>query len=110
GTPGNQPEPGVSIDAEPVEEGLVAAPRGADAHLEVEEDLIAELLLQLSAGRRADLLDLVASLADQDPFLRFGLGPDVGLDADQLVVTGLDLGDLDLHRVRKLLAGAHTHS
>ena len=68
----------ISLDAEAVEHVLVAAPAAAHADLEVEVDLGAELAFQRAAGGGADLPDLRSALADQDPLLRLGLGPDLG--------------------------------
>src|SRR6185312_5334213 len=67
-----------SVDAEPVEQRLVAAPVLPDANLEVEEDLSAELALELAPGRGADLPDHPPPLADQDRLLGLRFGPDVG--------------------------------
>ena len=94
------------LDPEPVEQALVPAPVLANPDLEVEEDAAAELALELGAGRRADLLDLAAARADQDPLLGLGLRPDVGVDLDDPVLAVGDLGDLDLDRVGQLVAGA----
>jgi hypothetical protein len=46
------------LDPQPVEQALVAAPLGAGADVEVQEDLGAELALELGSGGGADLLDL----------------------------------------------------
>src|SRR3954451_23918057 len=97
------------FDPQAVKQVLVAAPVLADAHLEVEVDAGAELGLQRAAAGGADLTDLGAALADQDPLLRLGLGPDLGLDDHQPVVARLDLQHRDLNRVRDLLPGAVKH-
>src|SRR4051794_40025210 len=93
------------LDAQAIEEALVLAPALAHAHLQVEEDLAAELALELGARRGPDLLDLAAAGTDQDALLRLGLGPDVRLDLDDAVVSVVHLGDLDLDGVRQLVAG-----
>src|SRR4051812_9117970 len=83
------------LDAEAVEQILVATPVLADAHLQVEVDAGAELGLKRPARGGADLADLDAALADQDALLRLGLGPDLGLDDHQPVVARLDLEHRD---------------
>ena len=55
------------------EEALVLAPLGLVAHAEVEEDLAAEELLEIEPRRGADGLDLLPSLADQDPAVAVAL-------------------------------------
>src|SRR4051812_3793329 len=98
-----------SFDSETVEQALVAAPAVADPNLKVEENLGAELGLERGARGCADLLDLRSSLADQDPLLRLGLDPDLGLDRDQAVGARRDLADGDFDRVRNLLPGPVEH-
>ena len=93
----------------PVSKPLVAAPLAADPDVEVEEDLAAELHLELAAGAASDLLDLGAPLADQDSLLGLGLGPDLGVDLRDAVVAALDVGHLDLDRVGQLVACAAQH-
>ena len=86
GDPGTCRPMAALLDPEPVEQALVAAPALAHPDLEVEVDAAAELALELRAGGGADLLDLAAARADQDPLLGLGLGPDLGADLDQAVL------------------------
>src|SRR4051812_44812134 len=95
----------MSLDAEAVEHVLVAAPAATSLDLELEVYPGAELAFERAAGRGADLTDLGSLLADQDPLLRLGLGPDLGRDRDQAILAGDDLTDPDLDRVGNLLAG-----
>jgi hypothetical protein len=97
------------LDSQPVEEALVAAPTLSDPNLEVEEDPGAQLALELAASRGADLAHHAPALADQDPLLGLALRPHPGPDHEQAVFALLELVDLDLHRVRQLLAGAEKH-
>src|SRR5262249_37449088 len=81
-------------------------PAAAHAHLKVEEDLAAQLALELLAGARADLLDLAAACADQDPLLGVGLGPDLGAHLNHAVGTLCHLLNLDLDGMWELVPGA----
>ena len=68
----------------------------------------ADRLLELAAGRRADRLDHRAAAADEDALLGLGLDPQQRVDLDEVVALD-DLVDLDLDRVRDLLARAVQH-
>ena len=57
------------LDAEAVQQAVVAAPAATHAHGEVEVDVDAELALELAPGGGADRLDHAALGADQDPLL-----------------------------------------
>src|ERR1700759_739561 len=111
GAPGREAEevpPGPRLlDAEAVEHVLVAAPVAAHADAEVEVDLALELAFERAPGGGADLADLGAAAADQDPLLRFRLRPDLGGDGDEAVRLAwlAHLEHRDLDRVRDLLAG-----
>src|ERR1044072_8158542 len=93
------------LDAQAVEQPLIAAPVAADADLQLEVDLATQLRFQRAAGGGADLAALPPPLADQDSLLRLGLGPDLGADRGQAVLARRHLLDLDLDRVRDLVAG-----
>ena len=61
-------------------------------------------------GGGADLADLGAAAADQDPLLGLRLRPDLGGHGDQAVLARLvDLEHFDLDRVRDLLPGPVQH-
>jgi hypothetical protein len=64
-----------------------------------------ELALQRAPGGGADLADLRASLADQDPLLGLRLRPHLSPHRDQAVLPPGDLAYDDLDRVRDLLPG-----
>ena len=70
--------------------------------------VLGQLALDLLARRGPDRLDHAALVADQDALLGFRLHPHRRADGDRAVVL-LDLVDLDLDRVRDLLAGAQEH-
>ena len=65
-------------------------------------------LLELAAGGGPDRLDHRAAAADEDALLGLGLDPQQRVDLDEVVALD-DLVDLDLDRVRDLLAGAVQH-
>jgi hypothetical protein len=69
----------------------------------------ADQRLDLLPRRGADRAHHAAALADQDRFLRLRLGPDPRVDEQQAVFPLVDVVDLDLDRVRELLAGALEH-
>ena len=58
----------------------------ADPDLEVEEDLARRARARARGARRCRSRAPSAPLADQDPLLRLGLGPDLGPDLDQAVL------------------------
>src|SRR3954465_8795470 len=95
-----------SLDPQPVEQALVAAPALAHADAQVEVDLPARHLLHLPARGASDRLDHPPAGADQDALLGLGLGPEAGVDDQRAVVALLELVDLHLHRVRHLVARA----
>src|SRR4029079_11555351 len=96
----------VLVDAQPVEQALVAAPLLPNPDGELQEDSGIELALELLARRGPDLADHAPTLADQDRLLRSRLGPDLSADLDKTVLAPLDLVHRVLDRVRKLLARA----
>src|SRR5829696_734746 len=99
-----------SLDAQAVEESLVAAPALAHAHVELEVDATFEEALDLLAGSRADGPHHLAPGTHQDALLRFGLRPHPRPHDEQAIaLVFLNLVDLDLHRVRHLLTRAEQH-
>ncbi len=85
------------------------APVPAHAHRQIEVDPGAELALDRPARSGADRFDHAAARADHDSLLRLGLDQDHRSDAHELrlaILDLLDLLDLDLDRMRDLLARA----
>src|SRR5690242_19379943 len=98
-----------SLDAEPVEQALVATPMPPDLHRQLQVDPGAELALDGAAGRHADRLDHLAARPDQDALLGLGLDEDHGLDPHELLAAPVDVLDLDLDGMRHFLARACQH-
>src|SRR5947208_15593031 len=83
--------PSPSLDSKPIQKVVIPTPVTAHANLEIEEDLGAELTLQGAASRCPNLADLLAALADQDPLLGLGLGPNLAIDRGQAILPLADL-------------------
>ena len=98
----------ILVDPEPVEQRVVGAPRPAHADRQVEVHAHADRVLELAARRGPDRLDHRAAAADEDALLGLGLDPQQRVDLDEVVALD-DLVDLDLDRVRDLLARAVQH-
>ena len=84
---GSDASPTALLDAEAVEQASSRRQRSADPDLEVEEDLGARARARARARAAVPISrDLPPALADQDPLLGLGLGPDLGADLDQAVL------------------------
>ena len=96
-----------SVDPEPVEQRVVAAPAAAHAHRELEVHARAELALELAPRGGADRLDHPPAGADEDALLRLGLDPHAARGPTVRSSRALlELLDDDLDGVRDLLEGA----
>jgi hypothetical protein len=90
------------------EDAAVVAPVALHAHVEVEEDLLAQVLFEVAPGRGADGLDLAPAAADEDLLLPVALDDHRGVDADKLGQL-LVLVDKDGGGEGQLLAGVLEH-
>src|SRR5215212_2198793 len=89
-----------------IQEAVVAAPVLANLDLEIEENRGLELTLKLLSRSGADLLNHPAPLSDENPLLRAGFNPYVGMDLDQPVLSLADFVDDYFDSVRYLFAGS----